>query len=164
MHQYISFAFVAIAVVINLLILNYLLKLEKIGCECAMDWKRNYIMFFTVLSILYLMIAPVISESAMPFVQTVFIVLAVMNMVYVVQYVHRLKKTKCECSESIIREVMFIVAIINAILYTFLLTTLIFLLYTVTRAAKLIDAKASAVRKGKSDIVVKSVKKILKRK
>lgn len=164
MHQYISFAFVAIAVVINLLILHYLLKLEKIGCECAMDWRRNYIMFFTVLSILYAMIAPVIGESVGPFVQTIFIVLAILNMVYVIQYVYRLKKIKCECSESVIREVMFVVAIINAVVYTFLLTTLIFLLYTVARVAKKLDGKASSLRKGKSDIVVKSVKKILKRK
>jgi len=43
------------------------------------------------------------------------LILGVLNIVFVLQYVHRLKQEKCECSESIAREVIYITAMLQAL-------------------------------------------------
>jgi hypothetical protein len=39
---------------------------------------------------------------------------SIINIIFTIQYVNDLKNKKCECSESIYREIMYIVAILRA--------------------------------------------------
>lgn len=155
----VMFVFGIIFVILQLLILNYLFKLEKTGCECAMDWRRNFVLFFMVLSLLYSVSALFIDRSAIPILQTVMVVLGLVNVVVVLQYVHKLKEEKCACSESVYREVMMYVAIFNAIVYSALLSLLIFFLFTVASFAKGAEGRVGTVRKSMS---IRPIKKIVK--
>lgn len=124
--------FSLIIVAIDGLIIHYLLRLESIGCECAMDWRRYYIIGYFVLSILSTIGIMFMDKKQMPFIQSFMIVAGVLNAVFVLQYVHKLKKEKCECSNSVIKEIMTIIAIVMLILYV-----LVFLYVVITGFALL---------------------------
>jgi hypothetical protein len=115
----------AIMILYNGWICHYVTRLERIGCPCAMDWRRTYIQVFTGVSVvvsgIYLMALLSSHVGAMRVTHALtapFMALgAFLMVVFVLQYVHRLKKEKCLCSQSFAREVMYIFAIINAIVY-----------------------------------------------
>lgn len=119
-----------LGIVLQLLILRYLLTLEKIGCKCAMDWRRDYIMFYLGLLIVFSLVNLFLTPDVIPLLQSSMFVLGVLNVVFVLQYVHRLKKEKCECSASVYREVMYILAVINAFLYALILLLLVIALFS----------------------------------
>ena len=149
-YKIIGILIAVILVVIQTLIVHYLMRLEKIGCECAMDWRRSYIIFFFIVSILYAVSAFFISRESFPILQTLMTVFGLMNIVFTMQYVHKLKKEKCECSASIYREVMFVVAIFNAVLYSMLLVIIIFFLFTMLSYAKKASRQVSMSKKSMS--------------
>lgn len=125
----VSFAFALVIIVLQSLIVKYLIDLEAVGCKCAMDWRRSYIMFFMVMAIIYGVSTVFLEVKHVPIVQTIMFFLGILNTIYVIQYVYRLKKEKCECSESIYREILYIVSIFNAILYAFILVFIIYYMY-----------------------------------
>ena len=88
------------------------------------------------------------------------VVFGLINVVVTLQYVHKLKKEKCECSESLYREIMMFVAIFNAIVYSSLLVLIIFLLFTMASYAKSAQGKIS---KGRKSISIRPIKKLIKR-
>ena len=104
-------------IALDVYILLYIIKLETIGCDCAMDWRRMYIMFFIAFHVLLMMSMIFLGTSySSPFLGIVSFVASVLFIVFSLQYVHRLKKEKCECSLSRARDVLEIVAIIDAVL------------------------------------------------
>ncbi len=159
-YKLVMLIFAILFVVIQGLIVNYLIKLESIGCDCAMDWRRNYIVFYLILSIIYALSAFFLDRDSIPLIQTLMVVFGLINVVVTLQYVHKLKKEKCECSESLYREIMMFVAIFNAIVYSSLLVLLIFLLFTMASYAKSAQGKIS---KGKKSISIRPIKKLIKR-
>jgi hypothetical protein len=105
-----------LGVALQLGILNYLIRLERIGCACAMDWRRTYMIAYMIMTILigiFTMASgmkpPVALAMALP-------ILGLFYIVFVLQYVSRLKKEKCECSESVFRDVMEILAYLYVLL------------------------------------------------
>lgn len=120
-------AFIILAVVINVYILVYLFHLEKVGCQCAMNWRRNYIMFFVglslVLAILSLVKVDLLTSSLL---MTLFSALSIANVVFILQYVHMLKKEQCQCSESLAREIMQVIAVLYAFFYIMLFIVLLY--------------------------------------
>jgi hypothetical protein len=118
----------AIMMVYNAWIYHYVSHLERVGCPCAMDWRRTYIQGFTgasvVVSVIYLLsilsnhpgVLRVTHALTAPFIG----IGAILMVIFVLQYVHRLKEEKCLCSQAAARDVMYIVAIINAIGYAIL--------------------------------------------
>lgn len=159
-YKLVMLIFAILFVVIQGLIVNYLIKLESIGCECAMDWRRNYIIFYLILSIIYALSAFFLDRESLPLMQTLMVIFGLINVVMTLQYVHRLKKEKCECSESLYREVMMFVAIFNAIVYSSLLVLLVFLLFTIASYAKTAQGK---ITKGKKSVSIRPLKKLVKR-
>lgn len=152
--------FAVIFVVVQALIVHYLMRLEAIGCKCAMDWRRSYIMFFLIVSILYTLSAFFINRESLPILQTIMVVLGLLNVVFTLQYVHRLKKEKCECSESIYREILNVVAIFNAIIYSMLLTIVIMFLFTMIT---LVNKTKGGVEAGKKLASIKPLKPVKRR-
>lgn len=106
------------AVLIEIYILYWLFRLETTGCLCAMDWRRSFIIFYAFFNLL--MIVLTISNSDLVVnLSLASMVFAILNIVFTIQYVHRLKKEKCECSESTAREVIYIAAFLQAGLILF---------------------------------------------
>ena len=118
-----QFGIMSLSMVIPGLILYYLKNLETIGCKCAMNYKRTYIMYYTIFSLAFgaanLLsggrVTDYITESpfAIPLV-LVLAVAAITNLVFTLQYIEELKKDNCECSESVFRTMMYILSIIGA--------------------------------------------------
>lgn len=126
-----GFLLVVVVIAIELLILRYLMRLETIGCECAMDWRRDYIIFFIALTIVNAFVVLFMGPQQVPGLQFALFVMGFLNVVFVLQYVHRLKKEKCECSISVYREIMYIIAILRAALYGLLFMLTILLVFSV---------------------------------
>ena len=135
-YNVVMLMFGVIFIIIQGLIVNYLVQLEKIGCECAMDWRKKFIVFFLVFSIVYTASTFFIDPASLPLLQTIVVVCGLTNVILTLQYVDKLKKLKCECSESVYRDVMTFIAIFNAILYSLILTLLVYFLFSMASYAK----------------------------
>lgn len=133
MKKVISNVTLTISIFLAILIIYYLKRLETIKCNCALNFKRNYILGFTSLSLL-LSISNLLFRDYKHFVNfklfiyVPWVIASIMNVIYTIQYVSELKQIKCECSESVYREIMFILAILNAITMSlaFLIVVFIF--------------------------------------
>jgi hypothetical protein len=111
--QYVS---LAIGVALQAGILNYLVRLERIGCACAMDWRRTYMIVFLIMSIL-ISIFTVASGTKAPMALAMALpVFGLLYIVFVLQYINRLKKEKCECSASVFRNIMEVLAYLYVLL------------------------------------------------
>ena len=111
-------------IVLYAYMLNYIFKLETVGCECAKDWRRDYIQYYLLLLIVYVVV--LLCVMTMGDMRTmvminlritvIMFILGVCFIVFTLQYVHRLKTIKCKCSEGTARDVLQIVATINAVI------------------------------------------------
>lgn len=160
MYTVVLLLFAIFFVVIQLLIINYLYQLEKIGCKCAMDWRRSFILFFLVLAIVNLLVTSFLTHEQIPWVQTLITVLGIINVVVTLQYVQKLKTQKCECSQSFYREIMIYVAIFDAIVYSAALVFVVYFLYAIASYAKNIQGAVDSTVKSSSKVAVRSVKKV----
>ena len=123
-----------VVVLVQCYIVRYLHRLEQTGCQCAMDWRRTYAMWFVVVAIIInvanfcIMAGTGWTESLWTLGGTgvgtalsmLFFLGGVVFTVATLQYVSRLKREKCKCSESSARVVIEIVAWMNAFLYIIL--------------------------------------------
>ena len=134
-----SYIFSILIFSIQILIINYLFQLEKIGCDCAMDYKRNYILSYLVINTLFITLhfftdvfKYTSNNNLSSFLMSIYSVGGIVNISFIIQYVNMLKAKKCECSESIYREIMYISAIIDALVlgFSFLLFFIIILYYS----------------------------------
>ena len=123
------FAFV-FNVIIASCIIYYLKRLETINCKCALNFKHQYIFYFTCINLFFALInfafgTVSIVRFIMLFVSIPLVIAAIINIVYTIQYVNELKKNDCACSESFYRELMYILAIINACAWIILILIII---------------------------------------
>lgn len=118
-----EFGTMSLSMVLTGSIVYYLKHLETIGCKCAMNYKRTYIMFFHIFGLAFgaanLLsgngVAEYIAKSSfvMP-ILSVLVLAIITNVVFTLQYVEELKKDNCDCSESVFRTMMYILSIISA--------------------------------------------------
>lgn len=114
-----------IGVVLSSLIIYYVTSLEKIGCECSMGYKRTYILGYSAVAIVYgLFMSIVGADKVTPilFKNTLLLALfalvgvaGIVNMVFTLMFVEEMKKKNCDCSESVYRDMMYVLAILQAI-------------------------------------------------
>ena len=106
-----------------------------------MDWRRYYIIAFMILNILFALFGMKRSDVMGNVIYGVWLVLVVLNIVFVLQYVHRLKKEKCECSAGLARDVMYVIAIINtALIFLSLIASLVIIMLA-TRVQKAVSKR-----------------------
>jgi hypothetical protein len=110
-------------------LLGYLVRLERIGCACATDWRRSYMMWFFAASIV-LNVANVslllssggrstLLALAWPVGPTAALLVFAATVVYIVcalQYTARLRREKCACSEAAARDVMEVLAVLQSVM------------------------------------------------
>ncbi len=99
-------------------------KLESTGCECSKEWRRNFLKIYfigiVIVNIMSLIYFLVYSDSFIERIPFLSILLMILNIVYTIvaiQYSRNLKMIKCECSDELRRDVLFIWGMINAISY-----------------------------------------------
>ena len=106
-------------IVINGIILLHLIQLEKIGCTCAYDWRRNFIIGYAAFAMFYWAIRVFLAASNSrysSYVQALKPIMVVATLLYSffgIQYVHRLKQEKCACSDKYGQQVLYMVALVD---------------------------------------------------
>jgi prepilin signal peptidase PulO-like enzyme (type II secretory pathway) len=131
-----QFATPVIGLIFSGLIIYYLRHLEKLGCLCAMTPQRNYIYYYTIILVLFnlvnLFLLPNMNKNSVkPFamimgpIAILLLIGGVINIVYTIEFVQDMKKKNCECSKSVFREMMFILAILQVISWLFLILLLL---------------------------------------
>ena len=103
-------------------IIYYLNNLQTIGCECAMNSKRTFIFAYTIFSLLFgvpQLFTDKVTKYLAKYPAAIFglSVLMISNIVITLLYIEDIKKANCKCSESVFRDMMYYLAIINACLY-----------------------------------------------
>jgi hypothetical protein len=120
-----------IGIALSSLIVYYLYSLEKLGCECSLTSKRTYILGFNSFLIAYnlfvLLIGGVQGIAALyqkfPVLYIVLLLLiagSVTNVIFTLQFIDEMKREKCACSDSVYRDIMYILAILNALTWSIL--------------------------------------------
>lgn len=100
---------------------HYVTRLERIGCDCAADFRRTYIQYFTlalivlgVTNISMLLVGNRLGLAILAAVLSpIMFIATIVYAVFVIQYVNRLRAEKCKCSEGMARAILYIVTIIN---------------------------------------------------
>ena len=117
-------------VIISSCIIYYLKQLETIGCKCALNFKHDYIFYFTCINLFFATMNILIGFTTIyrMFMLIAFIPLliaGIVNVVFTIQYVNEVKEKNCDCSKSFYRDMMYILAIINASVWILLFLILI---------------------------------------
>jgi len=108
-----------ISIMLFAYIITFLLKLERTGCKCAMDWRRTYILWYCAytVALAVMMIFNPSNPSISLALAPITMVLGLLFIVFTFQYVHKLKSIKCACSEDLARTIMYLIAIIDAAVF-----------------------------------------------
>ena len=125
----------------SILIIYYLKNLETIGCKCALNFKHNYIFIFTCI-VLSIGILNILFSSFHMFkifmliISIPYAIAAIVNLVFTIQYVDEMKKINCDCSESMLRTLMYILAIINACVWSLTILIFIYIFFVISTSSK----------------------------
>lgn len=148
--QYIFSAFI---VALYIVFLVYLFKLEKVGCDCALNWRRNYMIAFMIFALSTNLVSIIVPSLKLSIVFVIIsAVLSLMFLIVTIQYVKKLKKDKCDCSKDLTREIMFYYSWIMLVLFWLSVAILLYVLYllnTRVPSGKSIKQKAKTMRKSK---------------
>lgn len=106
-RNWFALTFAILYTILYTFVFIYIRDLEKTGCECAIDWKSDFILVYICIFL------PIACWNAFaPFSYTVGAFIGVLTLAFIIIvliYIHDLKKKKCECSESKVRDVLEIV-------------------------------------------------------
>ena len=97
-----------VSIIINALIIYYLINLEDVSCKCIMDWRHNYIKYFSgIILLLNIIMAFGIhikslcssfSHIHIQSLNSIFLVISLVNIYALYTYVGDLNTTKCACA------------------------------------------------------------------
>lgn len=126
---------IALIIIVLVLVLHYAMytwteELEKTGCECSDLWYRNFIHWIALVLMIIIPINIVIqiykikSQLLIPYT-FILVVLQISYIVMIFDYITKLKKLECECSESWKREYGYIGSIVYICYFGLILLLLI---------------------------------------
>lgn len=99
--------FLILFLVLYIFVYIWIIKLEQIGCECSKDWRREFIKVYAIIIIAMMILKMFVNVHAA--IMIVYLVATLVFIISVFQYIHELKRIKCECSESKTRDILEIV-------------------------------------------------------
>jgi hypothetical protein len=147
----ITIFFVGAQLLLQILIIKYLFDLEANGCECAMDYKRNYILFYLVLNTIFAVLSmftnvlrTTSNNKLGSFLMSAYSVGGILNIVFIIEYVNMLKAKHCDCSESVYRDLLYVFAIIDALVFVM---ALLLVFYVILFSSKGKGTKRHVVRR-----------------
>ena len=97
---------VSVVITVNIWFLVYLIKLEKEGCKCSLDWRRYYIIAYIFVLIGWNVFNLVYPLQSNLIFSIVMVCAAITFIVFTFQYLNLLKSRKCNCSEDIAKRVL----------------------------------------------------------
>jgi len=90
-----------LSICVSLIIIYYLLELEKEDCNCVMDWRHNFIKSYNILIIvinLGMMLVDKISIDFKSYIISLLMVLNGINVYCIYTYIGELDAQKCKCA------------------------------------------------------------------
>ena len=135
--EFCGFLIILTVLLINVLIVNYVRKLERVSCECAENWKRNYIKYYSLLTIILtslICIVPillqllkinykieqVLKNNIISIVSTLYTLFGLVNVYCLFTYSQQIVLGKCDCSRSWERTFIYYYSMLITSLYIFL--------------------------------------------
>jgi hypothetical protein len=120
-----------IVVLINIIIFNFIYKLEKNNCECSKGYRRDFIKYYTLLTIFIgiifiIGILKVLSHSFLKLLSTIYSVLGLLNVYLLFRLSQDLVIKKCTCSKSWDQKFVYYYSMIVMSAYVILITILLF--------------------------------------
>lgn len=120
-----------IGIAFSSIIVYYLYSLEKLGCQCSLTGKRTYILGFnSALIALHLFIFSIGGSSGLislmnkyPFLYVLYlglIIATIVNVAFTIEFVNDMKRENCACSDSVYKDIMYILAIFQAVTWSIL--------------------------------------------
>ena len=106
----------------------YILKLERIACQCSEHPYRNFIKNYILFAIGFLVVTtfvpPAVADKVFganfavvyKLIQVLYGSATIIFFIYALQYVRFLVKEKCKCSEDVRREVLYYWSIVEIII------------------------------------------------
>jgi hypothetical protein len=110
----------SIAVGISLVALTWIHKLEEISCKCSEDFKRDYIKYFLYIYIGLFAVAAFssilqlsgyrykINTTVFKIFKNIFYIASLLNSIFAIIYIYRLKEIDCKCSEDVRRDIYYV--------------------------------------------------------
>lgn len=122
------FLLIILSLIVNIIIINYVQKLEEKKCECSEDWRRDFIKIFsivTVLLIIFIIILNIIKVSIPTILLRLFRVLfglyglvAIVNIIALFTYAQKMMTScDCDCSKEWERTFIYYYSILIAAFY-----------------------------------------------
>lgn len=128
---------ILIVLLINVLIVNYVRKLEKVSCECSDIWKRDYIKYYSLITViitiviclipLFLQLAnikynvgKILSNKAVSLVSYLYTLFGIINIYALFTYSQTIVLSRCDCSQSWERTFIYYYSMLITSLYVFL--------------------------------------------
>ena len=112
-----------INIVLYFLTFSWIIMMEKENCKCSADWKRTYIKYYLLSMIIFIIILFVhmlvfnnMYENIFEYVKYVFLLSELVFITIVFIYIRDLIKKRCECSNSIARDITLIYTITDGII------------------------------------------------
>jgi hypothetical protein len=93
-----------VIVLYHLLVLGYLITLEGVKCNCIMDWRHNYLKYYTIIMIFITLIILITTPNynnmniGMKLMQTIILFAFFINVWCLYTYIGDLDKTNCKCA------------------------------------------------------------------
>jgi len=126
----------SVTLIVSGIIIYYLNHLTTIDCKCSLTFQRNYIFYYTIIvfiiNLFTICFQDKLKELALMIlpISILLVIAGIINIIYTIEYVQDMKKQNCKCSESMIRDLMFIIVILQicvwAILFFTMLTIIVF--------------------------------------
>ena len=120
-----------LGVLINVLIFNYVYQLEKKNCKCSEDWRRDYIKYFALISIIaepfftYLNNRKIKKQILLQLIIFLlgfsYLIGSILYIYYLFTYSQQMIKDKCDCSEKWERDFIYYYIRVILALYAFIL-------------------------------------------
>lgn len=120
----------SITLIISGTIIYYLNHLTNIDCKCSLTFQRNYIFYYTivvfVINLLTICFQDKLKELALTIlpISILLLIAGIINIIYTFEYIDDMKKQNCKCSESMIRDLMFIIVILQICVWLIVLLTM----------------------------------------
>ena len=83
-------------------IIFWIFRLEKSGCKCSANWRREFIKFWMIIAVITIFFNWITHKEAHLTVPALMVT-AIVNIIFVIivyQYVHGIKHSNCPCAEG----------------------------------------------------------------
>ena len=104
---------------LNCIILYWLMRLEKIQCNCALTWQRQLLVFYVILSIFMMVCILYGMRGSRDFfyMELVFTLFGAFSVIVSLHYIYMLRTNRCICSEHVGREILYILSILKGFVW-----------------------------------------------